>query len=362
MASLTGRRSRRLIAISLAGVAAATSLGATSARAQAAAPAEPAAIPKLFASEAPLALTLTSNVRALRGDKSETAPYRAATITYAGSDGKRVTVPVRVKTHGIWRLKHCEFPPLRLNFSNKETKHTLLHDLEKPKLVSTCYDKSDYEQLVLKEFQLYRIYQLLTPASHRARLLRITYADSASGKDLATRYAFLFEDPDQLAERLGGHMVKVKGATAEDLDARQAAIAYLFEYFIGNTDFSFNGLHNGEVVGKSDGSNLIPVAYDFDFSGAVNAPYATVDPALSVKRVRDRLFRGYCALGAEYPAALALLVAKKDAIYALYHDDVGRLMDPNIVKESLEYFDDFYDGVRNTRDAARILDSCVGRR
>jgi hypothetical protein len=157
-------------------------------------------------------------------------------------------------------------------------------------------------------------------------------------------------------------MVKVKGATAEDLDARQAAIAYLFEYFIGNTDFSFNGLHNGEVVGKSDGSNLIPVAYDFDFSGAVNAPYATVDPALSVKRVRDRLFRGYCALGAEYPAALALLVAKKDAIYALYHDDVGRLMDPNIVKESLEYFDDFYDGVRNTRDAARILDSCVGRR
>ena len=49
-------------------------------------------------------------------------------------------------------------------------------------------------------------------------------------------------------------------------------LAFLFEYFIGNTDFSFNGLHNGELVLRPNGAPLTPIGYDFDFSGAVNAP------------------------------------------------------------------------------------------
>jgi hypothetical protein len=252
-------------------------------------------VPPLFTSEAPLVVTFTTNIKKLRADRDPKGPYHSATMSYVGGDGKTVTVPLKVKTHGIWRLKHCEFPPLRLNFSNKETKHTLFYDLQKPKLVNSCRDNDSYEQLALKEMQLYRIYQVLTPVSHRVRTLRIAYADSATGKVDATRYGFLFEDPDELADRLGGRMAKTAGASADDLDPGQAAIAYIFEYFIGNTDFSFNGVHNAELVMKSDGSQLLPVAYDFDFSGAVNAPYATVDPKLPNKRVIDRLFRGYCA-------------------------------------------------------------------
>ena len=345
----------RLLAI----CALATFARSGSAQAVAAEKKDSVSTPKMFMSEAPLALTLTMNIRQIRGDRSETSPYRNATITYADADGKPVSVPLKVKTHGIWRLKHCEFPPLRLNFSNKTTKHTLFHDLEKPKFVNVCKNNNAYEQYVLREFQLYRIYQLLTPASHRARLLRVTYADSASGKEEATRYAFVFEDPDQMAARLNGRILKTKGATPDDIDAAQAAIAYVFEYLIANTDFSFNGLHNGELVMKLDGSNLLPIAYDFDFSGAVNAPYATVDPRLSVKRVRDRLFRGYCAFKDDYPAAFALFQSKKDAIYALYRDQIGKLMDQGDVRETLEYFDDFYSTIRNPRD---VLSTCLGPR
>ncbi len=329
-------------------------------RAQAAAPEQSApATPKLFTSDAPLALTLTTNIKQLRGDRSEGAPYHAATITYADKDGKPIVVPFKVKTHGIWRLKHCEFPPLRLSFSNKNTKHTLFHELDRPKFVNACRNSDTYEQYVLQEFQLYRVYQLITPASHRARLLRVSYADSASGKIDATRYAFVIEDPDQLAARLGGTMVKTKGATAADIDGAQGAIAFLFQYLIGNTDFSFNGLHNGELVMKTDGSGLVPIAYDFDFSGAVNASYATVDPRLPIKRVRDRLFRGYCAFEADYPAAFALFQAKKAAIYALYRDEIGKLMDQGVVKETLGYYDDFYETIKDPHDVVR---TCQGPR
>ena len=320
-------------------------------------------VPPLFTSEAPLAVTFTTNFGRFRTDKGDATPWRAATMSYVGADGKPVTVPLKAKSHGIWRLKHCVLPPIRLNFSNKETKHTLFHDLQKPKMVSVCKHSDSYEQLLLKEMQLYRIYQLLTPASHRVRTLRVTYTDSASGKVEATRYAFVFEDPDELAARLGGTMTKTKGARADDFDADGLAVVFLFEYLIGNLDFSFNGLHNGEVVVKTDGSLAIPVAYDFDFSGAVNAPYASVDPQFRSKRVVDRVFRGYCATEQAYPAAIARFQARKDAIYALYHDELGKLLEPNTVRESLAYLDEFYEDVKTPKDAdANVLNRCVGPR
>ena len=322
-----------------------------------------ATVPPLFTSETPLAITFTANFDKLRGDKSQTSPWRSATMSYLGADGKTVTVPMRAKTHGIWRLAHCALPPIRLNVSNKDAKGTLFHDVQKPKMVSVCKNQDSYEQLVLKEAQLYRVYQLITPLSHRVRTLRVTYTDSASGKVEATRYAFLFEDPDELAARLGGVMTKTKGATSDDMEPDALAKAYLFEYFIGNLDFSFNGLHNTELVLKQDGSLATPIAYDFDFSGAVNAPYATVDPQFRSKRVVERVFRGYCAILDAYPAAIEHFQKKKDAIYALYRDEVGKLMEPDIVKGALAYYDDFYDEIKTPRDAeANILKRCLGPR
>jgi len=320
-----------------------------------------AATPPLFTSEAPLAVTFAANWGDLRGDRAETSPYRAATMSYTAADGKTVTVPLKVKTHGVWRLKHCNLPPLRLNFSNKETKQTVFYDAQKPKMVSVCRDNDSYEQLLLKEMQLYRVYQVVTPMSHRVRLLRVSYADSATGKAQITRYAFLVEDPDEMADRLDGKLTKVKGATADDYDPDALATAYMFEYFIGNLDFSFNGVHNAETILKNDGSIALPVAYDFDFSGAVNAPYASVDPQFRTKRVVDRLFRGYCRILPSYQVAIANFQAKRDKIYALYHDATGSLLSPGTVKETLEYFDEFYDEVKTPRDAeANVLRNCVG--
>jgi hypothetical protein len=319
-----------------------------------------AATPPLFTSDAPLAVTFTANWGRLRDDRSDTSPYRAATMSYTAADGKTISVPLKVKTHGIWRLKHCNLPPLRLNFSNKAAKETVFYDLQKPKMVSVCKDNDTYEQLVLKEMQLYRVYQAVTPVSHRVRLLRVSYADSVTGKAETTRYAFVFEDPDEMADRLGGKVTKLKGATAEDFDPDALATAFMFEYFIGNLDFSFNGVHNAETIVRNDGSSALPVAYDFDFSGAVNAPYASVDPQFRSKRVTDRVFRGYCAILPSYPAAIALFQAKKARIYGLYHDATGSLLSPSNVKETLEYYDQFYDEVKTPRDAeGNVLHGCV---
>jgi hypothetical protein len=322
---------------------------------------KPPTQPSLFRSDQPIEVTLTTNIGKIRGDKKDDPPWRQATLSYKGDDGSTVTVPLQARTRGIWRLKMCDFPPLRLNFKGDLTKGTIFHKLDKPKLVSYCQDNDLYEQYILQEYQLYRIYSLLTPFAHHVRLLKFTYADSASGKIRAKRYGFIMEEPNAVAARLGGKVMEQKGAQPGDLDPFQDALFGVFQYFIGNTDFSIGGLHNVELFFANDGP-VSPIAYDFDFAGAINARYAVPDPTLNIQTVRQRLFRGLCSDPAEYAKVFALFNEKKPDIYALYSDSVGKLMDHGSVRSTLRYFDEFYETINDRRSAKdRITERCLGR-
>lgn len=323
---------------------------------------KPPALPSLFRSEQPIEVTFTTNIGKIRGDKKDNPPWRPATISYKGDDGNLVTIPIQARTRGIWRLRMCDFPPLRLNFKGETTKGTIFHKLDKPKLVSYCQDNDYYEQYILQEYQLYRIYSLLTPMSHHVRLLKFAYADSGSGKIRARRYGFIMEEPGAMGARLGGKILEQKGAQPGDLDPFQDALFGVFQYFIGNTDFSIGGLHNVELFFSNDGT-AAPVAYDFDFAGAVNARYAVPDQTLNLPNVRQRLFRGYCTNPEEYAKVFALFNEKKPQIYALYSDSVGKLIDQGAVRSTLRYFDEFYETINDRRSAkGRILESCLGKR
>lgn len=313
----------------------------------------------LFSGLTPIEVTLTTNIKRIRGDKKENSPWRAATFTFNDSSGKPVTIPIQIHTRGIWRLKNCDFPPIRLNFKSEVIKGTPFQGLDKPKLVNYCRDTDDYEQYLLQEAQLYRVYNLLTPASHRMRLLKVSYADSASGKVTTTRIGYLLEESEVMAARNNGPIMDLKGAIASDLEPKTQALVGVFNYFIGNTDWSIYALHNIELINQASG-DIIPVTYDFDFSGVINTNYATPDPKLSIQRVRDRLFRGYCIDQSAWDSAFAKFAEKKDAIYGLYSDEVGKLMKPKIVEQTLHYYDDFYKTISDPKRAKReITDDCV---
>jgi hypothetical protein len=313
----------------------------------------------LFTTPSPLKLTLTTNIRRIRGDKADNTPWRAATISYVDDKGKTVEIPTQIKTRGIWRRKNCDFPPIRMNFKSELVKGTLLQGLDKPKLTNFCRDTDAYEQYMLQEMQLYRIYNVLTPASHRVRLVELSYVDSASTKLHARRYGFIIEEGEAVGARLNSAIYPEKGATMSDLEPDANALMALFEYFIGNTDFSVNGLHNVELVYQPTGQ-MIPIAFDFDFSGAVNTTYATPDPSLNLGKVRDRLYRGYCQEPASIQKAIATFNAKKQAIYDLYADPLGQLLKPDKTRETLKYFDEFYKIINDPKRTKReIFEACV---
>jgi hypothetical protein len=328
------------------------------------APDDTVPLAKFFESEDPLPITLTLNIKRIRGDKDDKAPWRDATITYTppGASAPEV-LPLKLKTHGIWRLNHCDFPPIRLDFSKDNTKKTIFAGLNKPKLTNFCRDDDTYERYLLQELQAYRIYWLVTHDSHAVRALKVTYVDSASGKPLTTRYAFITEDPARMSARLGGKIIDIKGAGPDDTKPEAMVVMSLFEYLIGNTDWSISGLHNIELFTRTDGTDPFPIARDFDFAGLVNARYATVDPKLRNRTVRDRNYRGYCAPNEVYPKAFAIFDAKKDAIYGLYHDKIGSLLPQDLVTETLKYFDEFYKTIDNPKNAkSDIIEACGGKR
>ena len=314
----------------------------------------------IYESVAPLTFTLTSNIDRLRRDRADGAPWRAATLSYLDKDSATVRIPLRARTRGIWRLHNCHFPPLRLNFWGDSTKGTLLAHVNKPKLVNYCRDSDRFEEYVLQELQLYRIYELLTPFSHRTRLLHLSYADSANNRVRTTRWAFLVEEPAALAERMGAEASDIKGLTGADMDPYQHVLFAVFQYMIGNTDWSVYAQHNAELLFK--GGVYFPVAYDFDYSGAVDADYAVPAPQLELRDVRQRRYRGYCVGDEQIAAVIALFNDRRPAITALYEDEVGRLLKSRTVEHTLRYFDEFYRTINDPRTArSQLFDRCGGK-
>mgnify|MGYP001597091958 FL=1 len=138
------------------------------------------------------------------------------------------------------------------------------------------------------------------------------------------------------------------------------AFVGVFQYFVGNADYSIRALHNIVLVTKN--MECFPVARDFDFSGAVNSRYAKPPEILKLRSVTERIMRGYCAPAEEYEKVFALFRAKKDAIYGVYSDSLATALRPNVVKETLKFFDEFYAVINDPRKAKReIVESCLGR-
>jgi len=178
----------------------------------------------------------------------------------------------------------------------------------------------------------------------RVRLTRMTYVDSTGKEAPLTRHGFLLEDDRELAARNRAVLVQQKGLLQEDIDHETMGLVAVFQYMIGNTDWSVWGLHNIKLLEDSAGV-MRPVPYDFDWSGVIAPPYARPDARLPIESVRQRLFRGACRSPEEFAAQFDKFQAKKDAIYALYRNEPA--LSPKRAEQSLHYYDDFYKTIGN---------------
>src|SRR2546429_9434819 len=201
---------------------------------------------RLFDAPEALPLTLTADFNALSRDRGESKQEHAGVLAFVGPAGDSVALDARLRTRGHFRLQRriCDFPPLKLSFDKQQVKHTVFAGRGGLKLVVHCQDRDTYEQKLLPEYLLYRGFNLITEKSFRARLTRATYLDRSGKAKPVTRYAFFIEDDDAMARRAGAKVLEQKGLSQLDTDVEQTGLVAMFEYLIGNTDFSYAALHN----------------------------------------------------------------------------------------------------------------------
>jgi hypothetical protein len=319
---------------------------------------------RLFATAEALPITISADFKTVMRDRDpkSTKTY-PATITYPNDDGKTVTIPLQIRTRGHSRLlrQTCDFPPLRLEFPKEQMRKSLFDGYGPIKLGTHCRPVGEFEQYVLREYTVYRMYNLLTPYAYRARLAKATYIDTVQKKTVATRYAMFIEDDDEVAKRMVGRVLDRKGLLYYTVDPDTLILMTLFEYLIGNTDMSMIELHNVTMVQRPDKS-IFTVPYDFDYSGLVDAAYAVPDTKkLGIQSVRDRLYRGPCKTAAELEPYFAKFRAAKSNIMALF--DALPDMTTGYSKDAKKYLDEFYKTIDKAGSVkSTFIDNCNNRK
>ncbi len=317
----------------------------------------------LFASDSLLHITLLADFRTFVFDVGEDPSWHEARLILDRGGEQPLEFGVKLRTRGNFRRNRdvCDFPPIRIDFDKDETSGSVFEGQDKLKIVTHCRNSLEaYEQFYIQEYLLYRIYNLITDLSYWVRPALITYIDTTGRTPEITRFAFFLEDDDDLAERNNGVIANIQGIAQYKIDYYQINTFTVFQYFIGNTDWSIPELHNVDLFSPGEGGPLEVIPYDFDFAGVINAPYAIPDPKLPIGSVRQRLFRSFCRERDELQPVFDRFIEQKQAIYNLYNE--MPLLNNRTRNSALKYYDAFYKTLNNEKKIEReFLRTCRGK-
>jgi|GraSoiStandDraft_4_1057263.scaffolds.fasta_scaffold02034_7 hypothetical protein len=289
-------------------------------------------------------LDLSTDLKGLVSDKKKET-WQLANVSFHFPDSTVISEEIKLTARGEFRRKECFIPSIKFDFRNPGSPR--LAKLGKLKLVVGCGMRSADEKLILREFLVYKIYNLFTPMSFRVRLLRINYNDTRGKIKRYTQYGFLIEDVDDVAKRNNCREVEKQVFRTETTDRQQTTLVAIFQYMIGNTDWAVPNYHNVKLMRPVTDTISFPytVPYDFDFCGMVDAPYAIPIEELNIKSVRERLYRGYSRTLPEIETTLTLFREKSEAVKKLVLS--FELLPERDRKEILDYLDGFYKTIES---------------
>lgn len=313
---------------------------------------------RLFRSDEPLPITLKADFKAVMRDRNpKSTTTFPATIVYPANDGSPASMPLKIRTRGHSRRNPatCSFAPLRLEFEKPLAKNTVFEGHGALKLGTHC--RKGAEEVVLREYAIYRMYNLLTPKSFRARIAKVTYMDSVTGKLVAEEDGLFIEDDDDVAKRMEGRIVSLDAAVFARMDQETLTLMMLFEYMIGNTDFSVIAQHNIVLVQTPD-IRRFTVPYDWDYSGIVESGYAAVGRGLPISSVYDRLYRGPCRTVAEWQPYVDKMKAAKAELLGVLDAVTG--LNAGYRRGAKSYIEQFYKTLDSSYNFKKeIIDTCV---
>jgi hypothetical protein len=311
----------------------------------------------LFQSKDIINLRISGSIKSIKKNSNDST-FVTGKFQYESDSNQWIDVAVQARVRGNFRLKNCYFPPLKLKFSKKDVAQTLFKGNKALKLVLPCRTSHDKNDLIRKEYLCYQFYQVLSPYYFQTRLATAKLTETSRKKpreyDLLT---FFVEDNSMVAKRSDGKVIEKKGTNPAAFDEKQSIRNDFFQYMIGNADWSAVYQHNSNtlfVQGK-----YIPLSYDFDMSGFVNADYAHENPPqLGTGDPRERVYRGFCKSASAMQEIRKEFLEKESAVHAIV-DQHETFFTKSELRDMHNYLDEFFRILKSDSDfKSSILALC----
>jgi hypothetical protein len=305
----------------------------------------------LFDSEDVLDIRLEGDIETLLDDRGDDPSYHVLKLHFQNGNQMEESQDLRVRVRGNFRRlrKNCDTPPLKFDFEDHVVpENSLFAGHPELKLVVPCKG----EEYVIREYLTYKLYNLFTDYSFRVRMVRFSLNDTVNDEMSEPQFGFLIEDKEVLASRLNAALMERTGMRPEIINQEDFFRMSVFAFMIGNTDWSIQYLHNIEMLFLNDERVYVAVPYDFDLVGLVSSPYARPSPALKLRSVRERVYRGYCL------EDLSVLDATFDRFRELRPEiyktiTENALLEERSIEFATEYLDDFYNILSSDRRISR---------
>ncbi len=284
--------------------------------------------------ETPVIKIDTDVKKLIRGKHKE--EYQPSVITFRLPNGDIEEWPSKLRSRGNIRKEVCYFPPLKLNFKEKQLEENGFDSLDILKLVVQCNKNKKTCKYTRKERLAYHLYEQIDTLHFQTRTIEIELYNNGVLYD--ELIGFLVETEKHYASRTNCKVAETGTIRSSALLRNHFLKMGFFQYMIGNPDYAIPNKHNVEILQTPD-KKFVAVPYDFDYSGLVDTDYSIPHESLPIKSVKDRIFMHKNVSKNEAMATAEYFSSMKDEFYSVIdHADYLIEEDRKDVKSFLNNF------------------------
>lgn len=305
----------------------------------------------LYKDQTPLSIKLNYSNKEVNA-KTDDSAYIKTNMEFLHEE-KWSSIELRIRARGNFRRSECYFPPIKMKIKKDQYKGTIFDGNKTMKLVLPCKLESENNDNILQEFIAYKIYENISPYHFKTKRVNIDFTEQRGKKTKNFQLkGFLIEDDKRIAKRHEGRVFE-RFVHPMGMDHTTSVHVALFQFLLGNTDFSTAYQHNGKLL-YSD-KKIIPLPYDFDMSGWVNPSYATVNTTLGIKSVQDRVYRGFKREQQYFDQVRKQFIDKKPELMEMVASFESEFSEPKEFQNMFDFMNDFYEVIESDSMFDKII-------
>ena len=275
--------------------------------------------------------------------KKKGKTYQPATVYLTLADST-LTFEAKLRSRGNVRLEVCQNPSLKLKLKKADLLAAGFSDLNEFKFVLQCSNSSLGENYLNREQMVYDLHAVFSDFSHRTKPVELHLGQKEPIS------AFMIEHEEQLGARFQARVLETKKLSTRGLQREAYVNMCLFNYLILNTDWHVFNLHNLKFINPDESLDLIPVPYDFDYSGFVGTHYAIPREELNIESIYTPVWLGKNVTPAEIKTGAQHYLSRREVAEKLIKEHPG--LNKKDQKRMLKRVEVFY---RLLEDEKRLL-------